>query len=160
MKQAHHIPFKIVAGRDYGAGIATTPPLAAPELALCGGFDPIYAAIERHKQTAAIWDAAVNDDDETEGFQEAVDDAREPLMQAGVDLVTTAPTTPAGIVTAISYIRTQMRNNSTYMPYETKFEFEFDPGYPGDGEEVLGWIDAWLDTLAGAIAALDKEVQS
>jgi hypothetical protein len=54
----------------------------------------------------------------------------------------------------------QMRDYGTYMPYETKFEFEFDPGCAGDGAEVMGWIDAFLDTIAGAIAALDKAVQS
>jgi hypothetical protein len=30
-------------------------------------------------------------------------------------------------------------------------------GYPGDGAIVLGWIDAWLDTIADAVAALEQQ---
>ena len=55
----------------------------------------------------------------------------------------------------------QMRTDGTYMPYD--IEFEFDDLYAGDGGVVLAWIDVWLDTLAGAVAELDragKAVQS
>ena len=81
-------------------------------------------------------------------LDEAVDDARGTLEKAGVDLVHTAPTTLAGIVTAIEYMRRQMRNDGTYMPYD--IEFKFDDLYEGDGGIVLGWIDAWLDTIVDA----------
>jgi hypothetical protein len=138
--------------------------------------DPIYAAIERHKAACIPWDAAINvraefpksgdpmTDEQWEQrdlLDEAVDEGRVILEQAGLDLVHTAPTTQAGIVTAIRYMQIQMRTDGTYMPYE--IEFKFDDLYEGDGGIVLGWIEAWLDTLADAAAELDrtgKAVQS
>jgi hypothetical protein len=138
-----------------------------------GHADPIYAAIDRHKTAAAVWDAAVGvrasfpegpeprteeQWEELDRLDDALDDAREPLVDAGVDLVGTKPTTLAGIIAAISYIRKQMRNDA-YMPWEVEFEFEFDEGCPGD-EQTLKWIDAFLGTVADAAAGLDKAVQS
>ena len=135
--------------------------------------DPIYAAIKGHKAACVPWDAAIEvwaafpepagpmtDDDweQRDTLDDAVDDARDALEETGADLVNTAPTTLAGIVTAIRYMQTQMRNDGAFMPYE--IDFHFDPGYPGDGAIVLGWIDAFLDTLADATAALDMAVQS
>jgi len=92
-------------------------------------------------------------------LDEAVDDAREPLADEGVDLVGTKPMTLAGIIAAISYIRTQMRNDGTYMPHESEFEsgFEYAEGYAGDSLGTMGWIDAFLDTIADAAAALDNK---
>jgi hypothetical protein len=135
--------------------------------------DPIFAAIEAHRKAAAVWDAAVGvradlpegpepmtDEqwEERDRLDEAEEDAREPLAAAGVDLVTTAPTTLAGIIAAISYIRTQMRNDA-FMPWEVEFEFEFDEGCPGDAQ-TLKWIDAFLNTIADAAAALAEPVRS
>jgi hypothetical protein len=54
-----------------------------------------------------------------------------------------------------------MRDDGTVMPHG--LEFEFNSGWEGDGGETLGWIDAFLDTLADAAAELDragKAVQS
>jgi hypothetical protein len=34
---------------------------------------------------------------------------------------------------------------------------QFDEGYTGDGAEVLGWIDVWLETLTRAVTALDGQ---
>jgi hypothetical protein len=135
--------------------------------------DPIYAAIEKHRAAAAVWDAAVGvraefpegpeprtDEqwEELDRLDDAEEDAREPLVDAGVDLVGTKPTTLAGIIAAVSYIRTQMRNDA-FMPWDAEFEFEFDEGCPGDAQ-TLKWIDAFLGTIADAAAALDKAVQS
>jgi hypothetical protein len=114
------------------------------------------------------WDAAVDvrasfhefDDgvgDEVARLDDAVDEAWEPLGQAGVDLVNTAPTTLAGIVTAIQYLRAQMEDDGTYMPQT----LVLDAG--GDAQTTMGWIDAWLDTIADAAVDLDragKAVQS
>ena len=71
---------------------------------------------------------------------------------------TTEPITHAGIVAAIRYIRIQMRDDGTVMPHG--LEFEFNSGSEGDGGETLGWVDAFLDTIASATAALDKAVLS
>jgi hypothetical protein len=86
------------------------------------------------------------------GLQDAADEAWDPCEQAGLDLVTTEPTTLAGIVAAIRYIRIQMRDDGTFMPHQ--IEFEFDSGSEGDGAETLGWVDVFLETIADATAAL------
>jgi hypothetical protein len=140
--------------------------------------DPIFAAIEKHRAAAAVWDAAVGvradlpegpapmtDEqwEERDRLDDAVDDAREPLVDAGVDLVGTKPTTHAGIIAAISYIRTQMRTDGTYMPYasEVDFDFEYAELYAGgDSRDTMGWIDAFLGTIAKAAGALADPVQS
>jgi hypothetical protein len=134
--------------------------------------DPIYAAIERHNQTTAIYDTAAA---QRSGFEdldmnteqakqcslldEALEAAWVPCEQAGIALITTKPAALAGITAAIQYIRIQMRNNGTFMPYEIKFEW--DHGCEGDSEETLGWLAVFLDTIASATAALGNlEVSS
>jgi hypothetical protein len=145
---------------------AVTMPNGSPSLAAAAlPGDPIYAAIERHKETCAVWDAAVdvrahfNDLTMTveqrrqrDLLDDAVEDAWEPCAQAGVGLINTKPTTLAGIVAAIKYIRLQMSDDGTYMPQS----FVLDTG--GDSQTTMGWIDAFLDTIA--TAALDKAVLS
>jgi hypothetical protein len=157
----------IAAGGAIAAlAISSTSQAAAP--------DPIYAAIERHKAACVPWDVAI---DVRAGFPEfpdtmtdehwrqrdeldnAVDVARDVLLQAGLDLINTAPATATGIATAIRYMQRQMRTDGTYMPYDIKFEF--DDGYAGDGGLVLAWIDVWLDTIAAAeLDGAGKAVQS
>jgi hypothetical protein len=143
--------------------ISATPVSDAP-------IDPIYAAIERHKAAGIVWDAAVdvrshfNDlhmtgeqREQLDLLDDAVEDAWEPCEQAGVDLINTAPTTLAGIIAAIAYARIQMRDDGTFMPHY----LVLDTG--GDAQETMGWIDAFLDTLADAATELDlagKAVQS
>ena len=155
-----------------GASIVSVGSLAAVAMPISttagSPADPIYAAIERHKAAGIVWDAAVdvryhfNDlhmtDEQREQrdlLDDAVEDAWEPCEQAGIDLITTEPTTPAGIITAIRYIQIQMRDDGTYMPQGV--EFEYTEGYAGDSRAAMGWIDAFLDTL---IDAAGKAVQS
>ena len=136
-----------------------------------GAVDPIFAAIERHKQMAAVWGAAVDvrsnfsDLDMTDEqweqrdeLDDAVEDAWRPYEQAGIDLVNTEPTTQAGMIAAIAYIRIQMLDDGTYMPH--RMEFEFNPGSEGDAKETIAWIDAFLETIASATVELGKAVQS
>jgi hypothetical protein len=148
----------------------------APARASAPAADPIYAAIERHKAAGVPWDVAIDvraefpefprpmtdeQHEQRDELDDAVDEARVILEQAGLDLINTPPTTAAGVTTAIRYMQRQMRTDGTYMPYE--IEFEFDEGYMGDGGQVLGWIDVWLDALAAAATELDgagKAVQS
>jgi hypothetical protein len=139
--------------------------------------DPIFAAIERHKAACIVWDAAVGvrasfpegpepmtDEqwEERDRLDDAEEDAREPLVNAGVDLVATKPTTLAGIIAAISYIRTQMRDDGTYMPFTAEFEsgFEYTELCAGDSRDTMGWIDAFLHTFATAASAIAEPVQS
>ena len=137
--------------------ISATPVSDAP-------IDPIYAAIERHKAAGIVWDAAVDvrsrfhdlhmTDEQREQrnlLDDAVEDAWEPCEQSGIDLITTKPTTSAGIITAIRYIQIQMLDDGTYMPQGV--EFEYTEGSEGDSRAAMGWIDAFLDTIASATAA-------
>ena len=129
--------------------------------------DPIYAAIERHKAAGIVWDAAVDLRSNFRDLHMTVEqrrqrdvldaaerDAHEPLRSSGVDLLNTRPTTLAGIVVAIQYMRFQMSDDGTYMPHH----LEYDHG--GDAQETMAWIDAFLDTLAGAAAALAQQQDS
>jgi hypothetical protein len=144
-------------------GAMAVLPVALP--AVAAEPDPIFAAIERHKQTAAAWDAAVdvrsnfNDLHMTEEQREqrddlddAVEDAWRPCEQAGIDLLNTEPTTQTGIIAAITYIRIQMLDDGIYMPHG--MEFTFNPGNEGDAKETMAWIDAFLRTIAHTTAAL------
>jgi len=84
-------------------------------------------------------------------LDDAVEEAWEPCEQAGIEFVTTRPTTLAGVLAAIEYIQIQMRDDGTYMPLG--IEFEYATGSEGDSPHVMGWIDAFLDTIATSIAA-------
>ena len=65
-------------------------------------------------------------------------------------MINTAPTTLAGIIAAIAYIRIQMRDDGDYMVHN----LVLDTG--GDAQETIGWIDAFLDTIADAATDLDR----
>jgi hypothetical protein len=124
--------------------------------------DPIYAAIELHRDLAKTYDAAwkvranFNDFGEmTEQekaqlrqFNDATDAAHLPLEAAALDLFNTEPTTHAGIITALFYMRIQHRNDGEHM-IRGSFEDE-------DGERYIDWRDAWLETLIQAILQLDN----
>jgi hypothetical protein len=100
------------------AGIATAPAaaLAAPALALSAP-DPIFAAIENNRKADAefIRLCSVEDELEERGIElvRAPDDSRTPEMVAVVEasietrksLAKTAPTTLAGLVAYIGYVR-------------------------------------------------------
>jgi len=158
----------VAAGGAVAAAIPTAMLAATP------APDPIYAAIERHKAACIPWDAAIDvraefpegphpmtDEqwEQRDALDDAVDEARVILQQAGVDLIHTAPSTATGITIAVRYMQKQMRTDGTYMPYD--IEFQFDDLYAGDGGVVLAWIDVWLNTIADAVAELaGKAVQS
>ncbi len=112
-------------------------------------IDPIYAAIKRHKACAVKLDAAwqvrahFNDchmnDEQKRQFQilvDAIDQATEPCEAAGIDLLNTAPTTPAGTAAVIRYIQIQYRNDGAHMPC----------GEMGaaDGTECGDWLECFL----------------
>ena len=125
------------------------------------GADPIYAVIERHRDLAKICDAAWKVRGKCKDFRtlteaeqahvlklnDAVDEAHLPLEAAAVDLFNTAPTTHAGIITALFYMRIQHRNDGEHM-IQGWLEDE-------DSERYIDWRDAWLETLIQAVLHLD-----
>ena len=116
--------------------------------------DPIYLAIERHKNAARLWAAAVDvwakfpDGPEPmtrerrierERINDAWREARGTMDKQGVDLINTAPTTVAGIVAALGYMRDQLRDDGDCMP-------QLDAA----AVDTIGWVDVFVNTLAGA----------
>jgi hypothetical protein len=109
--------------------------------------DPIYAAIERHRNAARLWQAAVAVRDafpESRGTPEggasileaAVANARLPLVDAGLDLIETRPTTVEGFVAALEFMRDQLQDGAVAMP------------------RAVPWVDTFVDTLANAAGDL------
>jgi hypothetical protein len=110
--------------------------------------DPIHAAIERHRNAARIWQAAVKVRDaypdgenpmlldQQRQLDAAVASARLPLIDAGLDLIETAPTTAQGLVAALEYARDQLDGGDDDMPQE------------------VAWLDVFVDTLANAAGDL------
>jgi hypothetical protein len=125
------------------------------------GADPIYAAIERHRDLAKICEAAWKVRGKCKDFgtlteaeqahvlklNDAVDEAHLPLEAAAVDLFNTAPTTHAGIITALFYMRIQHRNDGKHM-IQGWLEDE-------DSARYIDWRDAWLETFIQAVLQLD-----
>jgi hypothetical protein len=114
-------------------------------------IDPIYAAIERHRNAARLWAAAVavrnafpdNANamtlEQQAQLDAAVANARLPLIDAGFGLIETAPTTPAGLVAALEYARDQLDGGDDAMPQE------------------VAWLDVFVDTLAEAAADILRQ---
>jgi hypothetical protein len=141
-----------------GASVATLAVAAMPTAAAAEP-DPIYAAIERHREAAVVWDAAIdvwaNFSDGPEPERERINDAekaaRDALDDAGVALINTSPTTLGGIVRALNYIREQMpEDDGIYMPSDLRLADDTD------GEYQVAWIEAFLDTIEHAADELDR----
>jgi hypothetical protein len=154
-----------------GGAVAAAIPTAA--LVAATAIDPIYAAIERHKEAAVVWDAAVDvwakfpdgpepmsieRQMERERINDAREAARDALDDVAVDQINTAPTTLACIARALNYIREQMlKGDGIYMVRGLRLADDTDGEYP------VAWIDAFLDTIEHAARELDragKAVQS
>jgi len=132
-----------------------TEPVSDPPI------DPIFAAIKRHRDLAKVYDEAVKlraackdfgtltaeEKARVKELNDLIDAAGLPLEAAAMDLFNTEPTTLAGIVTALFYMRIQHRNDGGHM-IEGWFEDE-------DGERYIDWRDAWLETLIQAVLGLD-----
>jgi hypothetical protein len=147
-----------IAGSAAAAGSVAA--LALPT-AKASEADPIYAAIERHKDLAKTYDAVGEgrahckdfgtlteaERDRIRELNDATDEAHLPLEAAAMYLFNTHPTTRAGIITALFYMRIQHRNDGEHM-IRGWLEDE-------DGERYIDWRDAWLETLTQAVLQLD-----
>ena len=145
----------VAAGSAVAAVIPTATLTAAPAV------DPIHAAIKCHSDLAKICDAAWKvrgrckdfgtlteaEEAEIRKLNDAVDEAHLPLEAAAEDLCNTVPTTTAGLIAALFYMRIQHRNNGDHM-VQGWMEDEF-------GERYIDWRDAWLETLIQAVLQLD-----
>jgi hypothetical protein len=127
--------------------------------------DPIHLAIERHKTAVRLWAAAVAVSaafpdganpmtiEQAAQIDAAETGARLPLLDAGLDLIETAPTTLEGIVAALEYMHDQMLEDGAFMPSDIVLD-------PAVGVSVE-WIDIMVDTLADASRdLLAREEQS
>jgi hypothetical protein len=147
-----------IAGSAAAAGgIAGLTPVIASALPA----DPIYAAIEAHRDLAKAYDEAWKLRGHCKDFgslteeekarvselNDLTDAAGLPLEAAAMDLFNTHPTTRTGISSALFYMRIQHRNNGEHM-IQGWLEDE-------DGERYIDWRDAWLETLTQAVLHLD-----
>jgi hypothetical protein len=148
-----------------GASVASVGTLAAAAMPTADtpacAVDPIHAAIERHGDLAKTYDAVCKLRGKCKDFgtlteaeqasvlklNDAEDEAHLPLETAAMDLFNTHPTTRAGIICAIFYMRIQHRNDGLHM-VQGWMEDE-------DGERYIDWRDAWLETLIQAVLHLD-----
>jgi hypothetical protein len=108
------------------AGIATSPALAAPALALSGS-DPIFALIEEHRAALALCERANSDEDIN-----AACDLKRPIEKA---LARTAPTTLAGVVAIMRYRRELDTDDVDGCQL---FPSKGEGGNPGD--EITSWL--------------------
>jgi len=115
------------------AGAATAavalPSIAAPML----GVDPIFAAIEAYRATDAAWFARYRYEDDLAGkgikLTPAPDDSRTPEMVALVNasiaariaLAETAPTTLAGLLAVLRFVREQSQDDFLFDEESTCF---------------------------------------
>jgi hypothetical protein len=134
---------------------------AIASAAVAASADPIFAAIECHRDLAKACDEAWKLRARCKDFgtlteaekaqvlklNDAVDEAHLPLEEAAMNLFNTAPTTHAGIIAAFFYMRIQHRNGGEHM-IQGWLEDE-------DGERYIDWRDAWLETLIHAVLHLD-----
>ncbi len=96
------------------AGLPALALVTAPAAALAKGFDPIHAAIERHKQALAAFTEAIkrtdsvaarNEGREVTEAEEAAEEATSAAEQDALDaLLDTEPTTPKGLRALVSYV--------------------------------------------------------
>ena len=112
--------------------------------------DPIHAAIDRHRDAARLWRAAVNirdasyldapnemDDLERQArLDAAVANARLPTIDAGLDLVGTEPTTVEGIMAGLEYARDLLLDGGHTMP------------------QAIDWLGLLVGSLADAAGDL------
>jgi hypothetical protein len=152
-----------ILGTAAGAAAALATTGASP-MAASPAPDPIYAAIEKHGAAAVVWDAAVDvlakfpggpkpmpieRRIERERINDAWLAARNALDDVAIDLINTSPTTLGGIARALNYIREQLlQDDGIYMPSGLALK---DSDYP----EIIGWIEAFLDTIEHAARELD-----
>jgi hypothetical protein len=141
------------------AGLAALPAVL-PTSGAASGVDPIYAAIDRHRDLAKAFDevwklrgcckdfGTLTEEEKARvrELNDLTDAAGLPLEAAAMDLFNTEPTTHGGIITALFYMRIQHRKEGEHM-IQGWFEDE-------DGERYIDWRDAWLETLTQAVMQL------
>jgi hypothetical protein len=123
--------------------------------------DPIYCSIIRHRTCAFKLDATwllrdrftgtgTNDEQkrQLQILVDAIEQATQLCEHAGVDLINTAPTTLAGIIAAIRYIKIEYRAAGEHMPRGEMLT--------SNGTECVDWLECFLNTLALADSALDR----
>jgi len=155
--------FASAAGAGSLAAAVAAPNDVPKAVTVPQGADPINAVIKRHMDLAKICDAAWKVRGKCKDFgtlteaeqahirklDDAVDEANLPLEAAAENLINTTPTTRAGIIDALFYMRIQHRNDGEHM-VQGSMEDEDQ-----DGESYIDWRDAWLETLIQAVLQLD-----
>jgi hypothetical protein len=115
--------------------------------------DPIYLAIERHKNAVRLWAAAVEVSaafpdganpmmlEQQAQIDAAVAGARFDLIDCGLDLIEIRPTTIGGIIAALEHIRDQLQGADT-MPPDVLLDTPVGA--------TAGWLAVFVGVLADA----------
>jgi hypothetical protein len=116
--------------------------------------DPIFDAIERHRQSHAIWSAAVHREFKFEGKDDArfiksqllTEEKAIERHNACVDLVTIYPTTIAGVIALLRYYAEHVSlDGNTCRP-----EYSDDEGEHEHGEALVRHAVAALERISEA----------
>lgn len=137
------------------AGAAAFPALAIiPTTAVAaGGVDPIFAAIEKHRQAEAAYTEMFDTDlirnskqstPDTDALEARADELGDAANDLYVDLVTMTPTTPAGCAALLRYIEAHER------AYGVNAILANHEGAGLAARDLLSRIAAMLDAHAGA----------
>jgi hypothetical protein len=132
------------------AGGAVTA--AIPVAALAVGPDPIFAAIERHRELSAEYTAAVDvsskieDGPEFEAADAIAGDRCGELLDCAEELIRLEPTSLAGVIALIRYVASLEEWQTPRDPDE------FDGQPPDWGKAFCTTVANALDRVGGAVA--------
>lgn len=118
-----------------------------------GRPDPVFAAIQRHQDLTAHFDAAIEisggmtDDPEFEDAEAVTNERGDALVAHADVLICKEPTTLAGIVVLLRYVARleEWQTPSYWKRWEA-----------ADGV-VMDWRQTFLDTMAKAIEAIARQ---
>jgi hypothetical protein len=118
---------------------------AAVAMAKAGEVDPIFAVIAEHQAAFVAVVAAYAREDREGDDDEITEAAQQRVLEAGLDLFTTPPTTLAGVVALLEHLGTDA---TAYDPNLTIWEWSL--GF--EWEEVREFPWALADALRNIIA--------
>jgi hypothetical protein len=103
--------------------------------------DPIWAAIEKHRNERA----AYHKEGEKYRDTDLPDDAEDAMLAAGRQLFITRPTTVAGAIAVLRYVRSQEDKSDSYDGAS--------PTYMPDNIDGVFWAHAFFESIADALSS-------
>jgi hypothetical protein len=153
---AHHpqtrLPIDTNRRRFLSVAASGAVAAALPVAAFANSSDPIFAAIERHRELSADYTAAVDisskleDGPEFEAADAIAGDRCDDLLNHADALIRLKPTTTAGVIALMRYV-------ASLEEWQTPREpDEFDGQAPDWGKTFCTTVASALDQIGGAVA--------